>query len=174
MLVFVQINGVLGADRHAGVGNAALAAVGNANLLGGAGITGKGDNIDQRLPEILLIRSRLPDAGAEGLRRTARIQIHAQSQPDSGGHHRPLQKYVMPVVSHLSGNDLIGNHIHTGIIIPAVGQPGHLCKYAAANIVYRAVYTSHSLLLCPANGRIPSRSIFCIRRQGRFNRIYYM
>ena len=80
----------------------------------------------------------------------------------------------MAMMGNLSGNDLVGDHIHLLVIVALIGQPGHLCKYAAANIVYRAVYTSHSLLLCPANGRIPSRSIFCIRRQGRFNRIYYM
>ena len=47
MRVLVQINGILGAHIHAGMGQAALAAVRNPDLLGGAGIAGKGDDIDQ-------------------------------------------------------------------------------------------------------------------------------
>ena len=142
-LVFVQIDGILGADVHAGVGNAALAAVGDADLLGRAGVAGIGDDIDQGLVEIFLIRSGILDIGADGGRGAVGVQIHAQSQLEPGGNNGPLQEHVMAMMGNLSGNDLVGDHVHLLIIIALIGQSGHFCEYAAANIVYRAVYTSH-------------------------------
>ena len=108
VLVLVQINGVAGADVHAGVGNAALAAVRNTDLLGGAGIAGVGNDVDQRLIEILLIRGSLLNLGADGGGRAVGVQIHAQSQLDPCGDNGALQKYIVTVVSHLTGNQLIG------------------------------------------------------------------
>src|SRR5699024_1986594 len=74
VLVLVEINGVLGADVHAGVGDAALAAVRDTDLLGRAGIAGKGDDIDQRLFKILLVRGGFLDLGADGRLLTGRLQ----------------------------------------------------------------------------------------------------
>ena len=143
VFVLVQINGVAGADVHAGVGNAALAAVRNTDLLGGAGIAGVGNDVDQRLIEILLIRGSLLNLGADGGGRAVGVQIHAQSQLDPCGDNGALQKYIVTVVSHLTGNQLIGDHIHLIVVLPAVGQTGYLREYVVADIVYRAVYTSH-------------------------------
>ena len=142
-LVFVQIDGILGADVHAGVGNAALAAVGDADLLGRAGVAGIGDDIDQGLVEIFLIRGGILDIGADGGRGAVGVQIHAQSQLEPGGNNGPLQEHVMAMVGNLSGNDLVGDHVHLLVIVALIGQSGHFCEYAAADIVYRAVYTSH-------------------------------
>ena len=142
-LVFIQIDGVLGADVHAGVGNAALAAVGDADLLGRAGVAGIGDDIDQGLVEIFLIRGGILDIGADGGRGAVGVQIHAQSQLEPGGNNGPLQEHVMAMVGNLSGNDLVGDHVHLLVIVALIGQSGHFCEYAAADIVYRAVYTSH-------------------------------
>ena len=57
----------------------------------------------------------------------------------------------MAMVGNLSGNDLVGDHVHLFVIVALIGQSCHFCEYAAANIVYRAVYTSHIFFLpCPA------------------------
>ena len=49
----------------------------------------------------------------------------------------------MAMVGNLPGNDLVGDHVHLLVIVALIGQSGHFCEYAAADIVYRAVYTSH-------------------------------
>ena len=133
------------------MGNAALAAVRNADLLGGAGVAGIGDNVDQGLVEILLVRGGLLNLSTDGGRGAVWVQVHAQSQLEAGGNNRALQKHIVAVVGDLTGNQLIGDHIHLVIVVLAVSQPGDLCEYVAADIVHRAVYTSHIFFLpCPA------------------------
>ena len=39
--------------------------------------------------------------------------------------------------------EVMPDHIHLLVIVALIGQSGHFCEYAAADIVYRAVYTSH-------------------------------
>ena len=144
MLVLVQINGILGAHIHARMGQAALAAVRNPDLLGGAGIAGKGDDIDQGLLKIFVVgRGRLLDTGADGRLLASGLQAHAKGQPHPLLDNGPLQKHVVAVAGHLSGNDGVGDHVHPLQIPALIGQAGLLCEYVAANIVYRAVYTSH-------------------------------
>ena len=144
VLVLVEINGVLGADVHAGVGDAALAAVRDTDLLGRAGIAGKGDDIDQGLFKILLVRGGLLDLGADGRLLTGGLQAHAQGQPDPLLHDGPLQKHVVAMSCHLAGDDLIGDHIHPVQISALIGKTGYLRKDIPADVIHRAVYTSHS------------------------------
>ena len=145
VLVLIEIDGVLGADVHAGMGDAALAAVGDADLLGGAGVAGKGDDVDQGLLEILLVGGSLLDVGADGRLGVRGLQAHTQGQTDPFLHDGPFQKHVVAVVGHLSGNDLVGDHVHPAQVSVLIGQTGHLRKDVAADIVYRAVYSSHVL-----------------------------
>ena len=145
VLVLIQIDGVLRTHIHTGVRNTALAAVGDADLLGRAGVAGKGDDVDQRLLEILLVGGGLLNVGADGRLGIRRLQAHAQRQPNPLLDDGPLQKHVMAVLGHLAGNDLVGDHVHLAQVPVSVGQTGHLGKDVAANVVYRAVYTSHFL-----------------------------
>ena len=50
----------------------------------------------------------------------------------------------MPVVCDLTGQDFIGNPIHPGIVATLIGQLGNLRKDTAANLIHRAMHTSHS------------------------------
>ena len=146
VLFFIQVNGILGTHVHAGVGNAALTAVRNANLLGRAGIAGRVDDVYQGIFKIFLIRNSFVDMGAEV---TADINVHTQSQPHPGNDDRALQIHVVAVLCNISGHQLIGDQIHLVLVVLVIliGQAGHFGEYAAANIVYRAVYASHSSFL---------------------------
>ena len=157
VLVLIEINGVLGADVHAGVGDAALAAVRDADLLGRAGIAGEGNDIDQGLLEVLLVRGGLLDLGADRGLLTGGLQAHAQGQTDPLLHDGPLQKHVVAMLCHLAGNDLVGDHIHPVQIAALIGKTGYLGKDIPADIIHRAVYTSHSpFSSCSTGSRILS------------------
>ena len=155
VLVLIHVNGVLGADVHAGVGNTALAVVGDAELLGGASVAGEGDNVHQG---VLIVLFRLLGraqvlADRNGFPGIADVQ--AQGQPDPFLDDGPLQEDVVAVLGHVALNHLQRNLVQqTGV--PALqGQLGHLFEYGAADIVYRAVYTSHSSLLLFFRRRAP-------------------
>ena len=153
VLVLIQIDGVLGAHVHAGVGQAALAAVGDADLLGRAGIAGKGDDVDQGLFKILVIgRGRLLDVGADRSLLAGGLQAHAQSQPHPLLNDGPLQKYVVAVPRHLAGHDGIGDHVHPVQVSALIGQTGHLGKDIAADLVHSTVYASHYFFLPSSPG----------------------
>ena len=144
MLLIVQVNGVLGADVHAGVGDAALAAVRDADLLGRAGVAGEGDDIDQGFFKVLVVGiHHFLDVGADRGLGTGGLQVHAQGQTHPLFHDGTLQEHVVTVVGHLTPDHLVGDHVHTAHVPALVGQAGNLGKYVAANIVYRAVNSSH-------------------------------
>jgi hypothetical protein len=145
-LILVQIDGVHRADVHAGVGNAALAAVGDANLLGRAGVAGIGDDVDQRLLEILLVGGGLADHGAQGLLGALGIQIHAQCQTHAGGNHGTLLKHAVAVLCNFAGNQLIGDGVDPVQIVILIAQSGDFFKYVATDIVNNAMYASHIYL----------------------------
>src|SRR5699024_10722998 len=62
-LALDQRDGVLGADLHTGVSQAALAHIGDPYLLGRAGITGEVDDVDQGGLIVLLGNGTLLDVG---------------------------------------------------------------------------------------------------------------
>ena len=156
MLVLVQINGILGAHIHAGMGQAALAAVRNPDLLGGAGIAGKGDDIDQGLLKIFVVgRGRLLDTGADGRLLASGLQAHAKGQPHPLLDNGPLQKHVVAVVGHLALDHLVGDLVHPLQVPALIGQAGHFGEDIAADLIHRAVYASHSFFLhCSPGSRI--------------------
>ena len=138
------------------MGQAALAAVGDADLLGRAGIAGKGDDIDQGLLKIFVVgRGRLLDTGADGRLLASGLQAHAKGQPHPLLDNGPLQKHVVAVAGHLSGNDGVGDHVHPLQIPALIGQAGHFGEDIAADLIHRAVYASHSFFLhCSPGSRI--------------------
>ena len=124
------------------MGDAALAAVGDADLLFRAGVAGEGDDVHQGLFKVLLVRGRVPDALAQGLPGGAGAEIHAQGQLDPGGHHRPLQKHVVAVPGDLAGDDAVGDAVNA-VVVPGIGKTGDLRENVAPRVVDDAVYASH-------------------------------
>ena len=155
VLVFVHVDGVLGADVHAGVGDAALAVVRNAELLGGAGVAGEGDDVHQGVLEVLLGLLRPLEVLADGGGLPGEAEVQAQGQPDPLLDDGPLQEDVVAVLGHVALDHLQGNLVQQAGIPALQGQFGHLFKYGAADVVYRAVYTSHSSLLLFFRRRAP-------------------
>ena len=140
------------------MGNAALAAVRDADLLGGAGVAGEGDDIHQGLLKILLVGGGLLDAGGDGHLLLRGLQVHAQGQTEPLLDDGTLQEHVVAVLGHLALDHLVGDLVHTAQIAVLIGQTGHFGEYVAADIVHRAMDTSHMLSssMMPG-GRIPSR-----------------
>ena len=162
VLVLVQIDGVLGTDVHAGVGDTALAAVRDADLLGRAGVAGVRNDIHQGVLVVLLKLLGPLDilADGSGVSGVAHVQAHGQTHPLL--HDGPLQEYVVTVVGHVALDHLEGNLVGLPGIAALKGQTGDLLEYAAADVVYCAVHSSHKSFLRVSPGGIrPSRKL-CI------------
>ena len=129
------------------MGDAALAVVRDAQLLGGAGVAGEGDDVHQGVLEVLLrfLGGAQILADGDGLPGVADVQ--PQGQPDPLLDDGPLQEHVVAVLGHVALDHLQGNLVQqTGVPI-LEGQLRHLLEYGAADVVNRAVYSSHSSLL---------------------------
>ena len=50
-------------------------------------------------------------------------------------------------MGHFALNHLVGDGIHPAQIAALIGQTGNLREYVAADIIYRAVHTSHVTFL---------------------------
>src|SRR5699024_3608086 len=141
----VQGDGVLGAHLHAGVSQTALAAVGDVHPLLRAAVTGKLDDVDQQGSVVgLVLGSGLDVVGQGGVLPSAAAgQTHGQTQAlaDDGA----LQKYVVAVVAHLTGNDLVGQLLNALLHRPlgVISHAGHLAENAVANLLNTGFYTSH-------------------------------
>lgn len=107
------------------------------------GIAGKGDDIDQRLLKILLIRRGVPYPLAQGLPRNVCVKLHSQCQLHSSGYHRPIQENVVPHGSRTIRHQLIRDLIHPGIVPALIGKPGYFPEHTAAGIIDITVYASH-------------------------------
>ena len=142
-LELVEIDGILRADIHTGVGDAALTAVCDSDVLLRAGIAGKGDDIDQRLLKILLIRCGVPYPLAQRLPRSVCMKLHSQCKLHSGGYHRPIQENIIPHGSRAIRHQLIRDLIHPGIVPTLISKPGYFPEYTAAGIIDITVYASH-------------------------------
>lgn len=106
----------LRADLLAGMGQAPLAGVGDTNLLGRAGVAGKGDDVDQRRIVVFGCNGALGDAVADRrmLRNGPDRQADGKAQPlrNDGA----LKEDIFTVFGNFTGNDLVGQGGNTGII----------------------------------------------------------
>ena len=77
------------------------------------------------------------------LRRAPAGQAH--SQPQALTHDGTLQKYVVAEVTHLAGNDLIGQGLDPLVYRPlrVVGHPGHLPEDSMPDLLDPGLYSSH-------------------------------
>ena len=144
-VVPIQLDGVLGAHLLTGVGQAALAALGDQHLLLRAAVAGELDHVDQRRGVVGLRPVGGLNIVGEGgvLRRAAAGQAHGQAQPLA--HDGPLQKHVVAEVAHLAGNDLVGERLDALVHRPlgVVGHAGHLAEDPVANLLNTGFYASH-------------------------------
>ena len=144
-LALDQGNGVLGAHLHTGVGQAALAHIGHPDLLGGAGVTGVGDDIDQRGLVVFLRDHAVLQLCIRGRILTQVPQGQADGQTDALGHYGALHQNVLAVLGHLARDDFVGQTADgLGIVAALKGHSGHLCKHLPPNVVDECVDTPHS------------------------------
>ena len=130
------------------MGQTALAHIAHPDLLWGAGVAGKGNNVDQR-GLIVLLRHHAVLQMVDG--RGVFIQIpqrqaDGQAQPlaDDGA----LHQNILAVTGHLARDDLMGQASKRLPIVAALkGHPRHLGKNLAANVVDYGMHSSHPSFL---------------------------
>ena len=145
--VIAEGDSILGADLLAGSRNAILAIVAHLILVGGASVTGIGNDVDQgRFIILLRNSSRIHALGhqAAGLDRT-NGQTHCQSHTLTG--NGTLQKHRLPVQGPVTGNNDIGQVLSLGIVTALIGHSGNFSKYFFTNIRNQGRDSSHSFFL---------------------------
>ena len=105
-LAVLPVNGVLGADLHAGMLQAALAGVGDVHHVVGALVAGEFDDVDQGRLIIFFRHHALLDAvGKLGIfGKLAGRHAHGQAQPLA--HHGPFHENTVPIRGNFSRYDL--------------------------------------------------------------------
>ena len=147
-LALDQRDGVLGADLHAGVSQAALAHIGDPNLLGRAGVTGKVDDVDQGGLIVLLGNGALLDVSAGGSVLVNLTQRQADGQTETLADNGALQEDILTVAGYLAGNDFIGQMLdRLGVIAALKGQAGNFGKDLTPDIVDKGVDSPHKFFL---------------------------
>ena len=158
-VVTVQLDGVLGADLLAGVGQAALAALGHQHPLLRAAVAGKLNDVDERRGVVgLRPVGRLDILRERGvLRRAPAGQAHGQPQPLA--HDGPLQKHVVAEVAHLARDDLVRQALNALVHRPlrVVSHAGHLPEHPVADLLDTGFDTSHLLSVPFCIGPAPRR-----------------
>ena len=138
-----KTDGILGADLLAGGGQTVLAAFRDPVLVGGAGVAGVGDDIDQRRLIVLLgTGSGVHALGHQmtGLDGTDG-KTHGKSYTLTGD--GPLQEHALPVQGLVAGDDSVGQVLGVGIVTAGIGHPGHLGEDIFADIGNQGRNSSH-------------------------------
>ena len=85
------------------------------------------DDVDEGRLVVLLCNGALVDALAEDGVVVDGPQGQSHGHPHPLAHDGPLQEDGLPVFGLLPGNDGVGQGLHP-VIVPVVGQTGHLGK----------------------------------------------
>ena len=141
-------DGLLGADFHTGVCEAALAQVGDLDQLLGAAVAGKLDDVHQRGVIILIGDGSVLQTGDDAvvLVHAAGGQAHGQTNAllDDGA----LKEDVLAELAFLTGDDGVRDLAHQVVGLLAldvgVGHPCHLGKDLAADLDDRRVDSSET------------------------------
>ena len=127
---------------------AALAHIGDPDLLGRAGVTGKVDDVDQRGLIVLLGNGALLDVGAGGSVLVNLTQRQADGQTETLADNGALQEDILTVAGYLAGNDFIGQMLdRLGVIAALKGQAGNFGKDLTPDIVDKGVDSPHKFFL---------------------------
>ena len=133
----------LGADLLAGGGQTVLAVLRHPVLVGGAGVAGIGNDVDQRRLVILLGNGGgihalgHQTAGLDG----ADGQAHGEPYPLT--RDGAFQENRLPVQGLVAGDDLEGQVLRSLVAVAAVCHAGDLGKYLFANIRDQRRNSSH-------------------------------
>ncbi|SCI72066.1 Uncharacterised protein [uncultured Flavonifractor sp.] len=144
-VIAVQPDGILGADLHTGMGQAALAALGHQHLLLLAAVAGELDHIDERRSVVGLILVRRLDVVRQGGVLGGAAVGQAHGQPQALAHDGALQEHVVAEVAHLARNDLIRERLDPLVYRPLgmVRHPGHFPEDPMPNLLDTGLYASH-------------------------------
>src|SRR5699024_8411339 len=101
--------------------------LGDAVLLGGAGVAGVVDDVDEGRVVVLIGDGALAEALGDAGGVVHRLKGQAHGHPDPLAHDGPLQEDGLPVLGLLAGNDGVGDLLHS-LVVAVVGQTGYLGK----------------------------------------------
>ena len=146
-LAVFELDSALGADLFAGTGKAVLAVLGDLILVGGAGMAGIGNGVDQRRL-IILLRNRgmihtLGDQMA-AIRRT-KAQAHSKAHTLTG--NGPLQKNRLTVQRAVAGNNDVGQLLCLGIVAAVISHASDLSKDLFSDIRDQRRDSTHCMYL---------------------------
>ena len=144
-----KVDGALGADLLTGAGKAVLAVLGDLVLVGGAGMAGVGDDVDQGRLVILLGHG----GGVHALGDQVTAVAGAQAQTHGKAHaltgDGALEKGGFPVQGAVAGDDLVGQLVGGLVAVAGVGHPGHLDEDLFTDIRDQRGNSAHGkFLLC--------------------------
>ena len=141
-------DGALGANVHAGVGEAALAVGRDADLLRRAGVAGEGDNVDEGRLVVFFGLCGLLDAVGGEAHLGGGAQGQAAGEAEALGDDGALKEDVVAVLGVLAGDDFVGQGVDAREVAALVGEAGDLCENLSSKVVNYAVYTSHDSASC--------------------------
>ena len=140
----LQLDGALGAGLIAVLGQAPLTGLRHLVVGVRAGVTGVLDDVDQRWIVVFFGDGASLHAVGDHvlLRHVPQRQTHGQ--PDALTNDGPLQKNGFPIGPHLTGDDLIGQLLHAGAVVPTlISQLCHSSKDLLTQRLHVAVQISH-------------------------------
>ena len=142
-------NGPFRAGILAMAGQTALAGIRDLIVSRRAAVTGVFYDVHQWRIVVLLRDGTLLHPVAEQTVLRHRPQGQAHSQPYALAYDSPFQKDGLPLVAHLTGDDLVGQLFHTAVVSALIGQPRHLGKHLLTHIRDGAFKVSHRYTFPP-------------------------
>ena len=169
-----EADGIPGADLLAGGSQTVLAVLRNLVLVGGAGMAGIGDDVDQRGLIVLLGNGGVVHAlgqkgpgldGADG-------QAHGKPDPFTG--NGALQEHGLPVQRLVTGDDDIGQVLGLGVVVAVVSHAGNLGEDLLPDVCDQGRNTSHIIKSSKMDRFSPSARNFryIIPRSRLFRKIF--
>ena len=133
----------LGTDPLAGSCQTVLTVLRHPVLVGGAGVAGVGNDVDQRRLVILLGNGRLIHSVGNQCPLLNALQAQTHSEPHPFSRNGAFQENRLPVHGLVAGDDPEGQILRPLIAVAAVGHAGDLGKYLFANIRDQRRDSSH-------------------------------
>ena len=138
-------DGISGAYLLAGGSQAVLAVLRHLVLVGGAGMAGIGNDVDEGGLVVLLGNGGLVHPLGQQAPGLDGPDRQAHGQPDTLTGNGTLQKHGFPVQGLVAGNNHIGQILSLGVVITGVGHPGHLRENLLADVCDQGRNSTHSI-----------------------------
>ena len=130
----LKVDRTLGAYLLAGTGQAVLAVFRYLILIGGTGVAGVGNNIDQRGFIILFSNVGSIHALGHQMPTVSRTQTKTHGKPYTLAGNGTLKKYRFPMQGPITGNDGIGQFVCCLIALSGICHPGNFRENFLSNI----------------------------------------